>query len=50
MIKLRLWPPGVGKLAFRISKKAIDSLDMEAVLQINFDRQLRFLAIFNRNL
>ena len=31
-IKLRLWPPGVWELAFRISKKARDSLEVEAVL------------------
>jgi hypothetical protein len=36
MIKLRLWPPGVGELVFRISRKARDSLEVEAVLQINF--------------
>ena len=37
-IKLRLWPPGVWELAFRISKKARDSLEVEAVLWINFAR------------
>jgi hypothetical protein len=37
-IKLRLWPPGVGELAFRISRKVRDSLEVEAVLQINFAR------------
>ena len=31
-IKRRLWPPGVGEMAFRISKKARDSLEVEAVL------------------
>jgi hypothetical protein len=40
----------VGELAFRISRKARDSLDVEAVLQINLARYLRFLAIFNGNL
>jgi hypothetical protein len=34
-IKLRLWPPGVGELALRISKKTRDYLEVEAVLQIN---------------
>jgi hypothetical protein len=31
-IKRRLWPPGVGEMAFRISKKVRDSLEVEAVL------------------
>ena len=31
-IKLSLWPPGVRELAFRINKKARDSLEIEAVL------------------
>jgi hypothetical protein len=38
MIKLRLCPPGVEKLALRISRKDRDSLELEAVLQINFVR------------
>jgi hypothetical protein len=38
MIKLRLWPPVVGELALRISRKVRDSLEVEAVLQISFAR------------
>jgi hypothetical protein len=30
MTKLRLWPPGVGELALRISRKARDFLEVEA--------------------
>jgi hypothetical protein len=36
--QLRLWPPGMRELALRISRKARDSLEVEAVLQINFVR------------
>jgi hypothetical protein len=38
MTKLRLWPPSVGELALRIRRKAKDSLEVEAELQINFAR------------
>jgi hypothetical protein len=38
MINFRLWPPCVEELALRISRKARDSLELEAVFQINFAR------------
>jgi hypothetical protein len=38
MTKLRLRHTGVGVLALRISRKARDSMEVEAELQINFGR------------
>jgi hypothetical protein len=35
-IKLRLWPPSVGELSLRISRKTAASLGVEPVLQFNF--------------
>jgi hypothetical protein len=35
MTKLKLCPPDVGEVALRINRKAVNSLEVEAVLQIN---------------
>lgn len=35
MIKLRVWPPSVREVTLRVNRKAVNSLEMEGMLQIN---------------